>query len=176
MKTKLVMLVVFLCSSAAWAEHQPPAALEGDYARLTIYRPSAWQGSAWANPYCVDGQTVAELKNNGYTWIQVKPGVHQLSFCRGGPSKTLTMSVNFKAGGEYYLRQGPEIKDMPQYVLAPEQQTQLTESRNVYAAGITLMSDSTTTFALMKDEFALKELVKFKYKEPLIKSVEEAKQ
>jgi hypothetical protein len=65
---------------------------------------------------------------------------------------------------------------MPQYVLAPEQQTQLTESRNVYAAGITLMSDSTTTFALMKDEFSLKELVKFKYKEPLIKSVEEAKQ
>jgi hypothetical protein len=170
------MFVLFLFSAAVWAEYQPPAALEGDYARLTIYRPSAWQGSAWANPYCVDGQTVAELRNNGYTWIQIKPGVHHVYFCRGGGSNTLTMSVNFVPGGEYYLRQGPEIKDMAQHVLAPEQLTEVTEKRNVYAAGVTLVSDASTTFALMKEEFALKELVKFKFKEPLIKSVEDAKQ
>ena len=173
MKTKLWTLAL-LVSGSALADYQSPPALEGDYARITFYRPSSMQGAAWANPYCIDGQKVAELRNKGYTSVLVKAGAHRVYFCRAAAADALTLNVNFVAGTEYYLRQGPEAKNMSEQLLAADQKTTLTESRNTYAAGVTIAMDASTTFALIKEEFALKELTPFKYKEPLIKSVEAA--
>jgi hypothetical protein len=176
MKIKAILLASVMSSFAASAAYQAPDKIEGDYARLVIYRPYQWQGSVWANPYCVDGQKVGELRTDSYTWLKVKAGEHRVAFCRGGENATLTINANFVAGADYFLREGPAAKDLNQHVLEAEQAKAISETRSGVSAGVTVHVTLGTTFALVQPEFAVKEMEKFKFKEPLIQSVEAKKE
>jgi hypothetical protein len=176
MKIKVILLTSVMSSFAAWAGYQAPEKIDGDYSRLIIYRPYQWQGSVWANPYCVDGQKVAELRTDSYTWLKVTAGAHRVAFCRGGENATLTINVNFVAGTDYFLREGPAAKDLNQHVLEAEQAKAISETRSGVSAGVTVQVTLGTTFALVQQEFAVEEMQKFKFKEPLIQSVDARKE
>lgn len=104
----------FLAPTRGVTYDQVPA-LEGR-AMLYIYRPSSsWAGGELEAPLVhVDGHRLGGIKNNGFMWISLIPGRHEIELTRavGGVDNILgfhfyrlkTLTLEMEAGQYYYLR------------------------------------------------------------------------
>jgi hypothetical protein len=86
--------------SAPVAASKADTPAPGDFARLRVYRHRKYAGSALAPSIFVDDKPVARIGNGRRVSIKLSPGAHSVR----SDDKSSAISVDAKAGQEYYVR------------------------------------------------------------------------
>lgn len=103
-----------------------PVALQATEAAIYVYRPGHnYMGSGVVLGIKIDGQTVGDLKNNGYVCRVVAPGRHEVK-C----TTEVTRTVPFQAdsGTSYYIEAEVQMGffvGRPKLTMVPEEHGQL---------------------------------------------------
>jgi hypothetical protein len=93
----LASLLISACAATGPLYEELPPPPDG-YARIVIYRAYAFASGAHSSPFEIDKKHVADLRNDGYTYVLVRPGAHTLH-CGGKD-----IAIDVAARGTYYFR------------------------------------------------------------------------
>lgn len=152
---KLMLIVLFLVAgcSATGPTYQTPSAPPSGYASLIIFRLPTMAASAWPQYFWVDKTMVAKLRVEGYTQIYVKEGIHEAHAGADPNYRGLVVPLNIKAGESYYLQYGTSVS-------------------SIFMAGTTPITENSGMFSLAGYESAIKELLEYRFEQPLIERVD----
>ncbi len=110
----LLLIISFGCagaSSASGSLFRPQSTVQAGKGTLYIYRPSSFYNKLIAPTISIDGKPLLALSNNGYTVLNLLPGVHRietiLSERYDGTSK---ISLNVLSGQSHYVELQTEYK------------------------------------------------------------------
>lgn len=102
----LLSAVLFLTATVVRAESAHDAAgaqLPADKAGVFIYRNTGMMGKTLVREVWLDGQSLGELPNSSFFYVEVTPGSHVLSAQAAASESDLRFTA--KAGSRYYFSQ-----------------------------------------------------------------------
>jgi hypothetical protein len=115
----LVFLPLGLAGCASLGDAYAPTPLRNtSLARVYVYRPSAFAGSARSPDIVMDGEDRGELPNGGYLVVELPAGDH-LASQRSLGSECCEVPFKVVAGSTYYLRMDLSRPNLRTYYVHP---------------------------------------------------------
>lgn len=112
----LVFICAFIsgCSTNGGQPYSPaPPPPEGK-ALVYLMRTEVVYGSAYPTVFFVNDSAVSEMKDWGYSWIYLSPGVHKIS--AGRTSEAVSVLVSVALGKVYFVEYSQENTGYQSYV------------------------------------------------------------
>ncbi|MBB1441165.1 DUF2846 domain-containing protein [Shewanella sp. SG41-4] len=141
-------LLLLLACSATGPKFSQLESLDMNQANIYIYRPWAMLDGAAAPTIQIDGVDRFDLSNGGYEVITLPLGTHKLTVKQGAfmsnwRAEEMTIEYEFEANKNYFVRLSAEFNDVGAY-------------------GSVISVSGVYGFGLIKESFALSELIELK--------------
>lgn len=100
-----IMVLMASCASLKGPKYSEiPQTIEHGKTRIVAFRVWSGTGAVWPSHFYIDGKLFAVLNNGGFGYIEVTPGMHQVS---AGPENNPTFNsveIATEDGKVYFVR------------------------------------------------------------------------
>jgi hypothetical protein len=112
----VLSLLIAGCSTTNGKPYTPPPPPPEGKSLVYVMRSQAVYGSAYETVFSINDSAVAAMKDKGYAWFYISPGLHKFSAGPRPNPENVKIPVLIESGQEYYIEYRQESQAYQSYI------------------------------------------------------------